>query len=241
MVTTHPKWRNRINFGSIVVGSINSRRCLAKFKTACCGTEGTEIERRRRLANGNASYLESQLANFEGFHMATGTSNVGGEYEFSDQQNQLIGNLSRKMALVGFVAMLFGVFQMVNGVMSLFASPQPEKVLAAAKEAGMSETQQKKLEQALESHGWLSPWRVTAIIYAIMGLFLLMVGMWTQQSAAGFAGIVVTKGQDIHRLMDALGALYKKYSLIYSILLAAAIVTLISFGFTLYRLWSHSK
>lgn len=173
--------------------------------------------------------------------MASDNSNVGGEYEFSDAQNVLIGNLSRKMALVGFVAMLFGVFQMVNGVMSLFASPQPEKVLAAAKEAGMSEAQQKKLEQALESHGWLSPWRVTAIIYAIMGLFLLMVGMWTQQAAAGFAGIVVTKGQDIHRFMDALGALYKKYSLIYSILLAAAIVTLISFGFTLYRLWSHGK
>src|SRR5262249_40233084 len=28
-------------------------------------------------------------------------------------------------------------------------------------------------------------------------------GMWTQQSAAGFAAIAATRGQDIRRLMDA--------------------------------------
>ena len=41
-----------------------------------------------------------------------------GEYEFNESQNQLIGNLARKMGLVGFVLMLFGGLQLFNGIMT---------------------------------------------------------------------------------------------------------------------------
>jgi hypothetical protein len=170
--------------------------------------------------------------------MASETPTSGSEYEFSDDQNRLFGNLASKMALVGFAAMLFGGLQMINGIFSFFTPHHPEKVLAAAKEAGLPEAKIQQLEKTLSSDRWLSPITIAALVYALTGLFLVLVGVWTQQSAAGFAGIVVTKGQDIRRLMEALGALYKKYSLIYTILLVAAIASLISFGFALYRLWS---
>ena len=48
---------------------------------------------------------------------------------------------------------------------------------------------------------------VSALAFAVAGLFLLLVGLWTRQAAGGFAAIVLTKGKDISRLMDALGGI----------------------------------
>ena len=170
--------------------------------------------------------------------MSSSNSGTAAEYEFNDEQNRLFAGLARKMALVGFVAMLFGGLQMVNGVFSLFTTRNPERVLAAAKEAGLPEARLQQLEKASTSDGWINPLTASSLGFALGGLFLFLMGMWTQQSAAGFAAIAATRGQDIRRLMDAVGALYKKYSLIYTILIVAAIVSLISFVFALYRLWS---
>lgn len=170
--------------------------------------------------------------------METENAPAYGEYEFSDEQNRLLGSLARKMALVGLFVMLFGGLQLVNGVVSFFATRNPERMLAAAKEAGMPEANLQQLEKALTSAGWLSPIAASSFAFALAGLFMLLVGIWTQQAGAGFAGIVNTKGQDIRRLMDALGALHNKYSLMYTLLVTAAIFSLISLAFTLYHLWS---
>jgi hypothetical protein len=167
--------------------------------------------------------------------MATGTMSTRGEYEFSGEQNQLIGTLARKMAMVGLALVLFGALQMVNGIMSLITTRNPERVIAAAKEAGLPAEKVQQLEQALASAGWLSPLTVSSIAFALGGLLMLVMGFWTQQSAAGFAGVAHTSGQDIRRLMDALGALHKKYNLIYTILWIAAIAALISIGFSLFH------
>jgi hypothetical protein len=165
------------------------------------------------------------------------TENTAGqvEYEFSSEQDQLIGSLGRKMALVGFAVMLFGGLQMVNGVFSLFATRSPDRVLAAAKEAGLPESNLQQLEKALTSERWLSPMAATSLAFAITGLFMLLIGIWTQQAGVSFAGIVGTKGHDIRRLMDALGALHKKYSLMFALLWIAVITSLISFAFALYH------
>ena len=53
----------------------------------------------------------------------------------------------------------------------------------------------------------------------------------------GFAGIVQTKGKDVSRLMDALGALHRAYGLIYWIMLIAAIISLTSLALSLWQSW----
>lgn len=159
------------------------------------------------------------------------------EFEFNDSQNQLIGSLSRKMALVGFVMIFFGLLQMINGVTTLFMTRNPARILAAAKSAGMTAEQLGTLEKSLAGGFSSSPLAASAVAFALAGLLLLMVGLWTRQAAGGFAGIVLTKGKDISRLMDALGALHQKYTLIYSVLLAAALLSLLSLAITLWHSW----
>lgn len=168
--------------------------------------------------------------------MAMENTGNQGAYEFTGDQDRLIGSLARKMGLVGFALMLFGGLQMVNGIVSLMATSlmatrSPDKVLATAKEAGLPEASLQQLETALTSQRGLSPLAATSIAFAATGLLMLLIGRWTQQAAAGFAGIVGTKGQDIHRLMDALGALHKKYGLMYTLLWLAVITSLLSFAF----------
>jgi hypothetical protein len=169
--------------------------------------------------------------------MAAVTSNPAGEFEFSESQNQLIGSLARKMAVVGFVMTFFGLLQMFNGITSLFLARNPDRVITAAKQAGVSDEQLGALREALSGGFWSSPVTASAIAFALAGLFLFLVGLWTRQAGVGFAGIVLTQGKDISRLMDALGSLHRKYGLIYSVLLAAAIVSLVSLVFTLWHSW----
>jgi hypothetical protein len=160
-----------------------------------------------------------------------------GEFEFNDSQNQLIGSLARKMSLVGFVMIFFGLLQLFNGVTYLFMSRNPDRMIAAAKQAGIPEEQLGTLKQALSGGFWSSPITISAIAFALAGLFLFLVGLWTRQAAGDFAGIAFTKGKDISRLMDALGSLHRKYGLIYSVLLAAAIVSLLSLALSLWHSW----
>ena len=159
------------------------------------------------------------------------------EFEFDDSQNQVIGSLARKMSLVGLVMVFFGILQIINGVATLFMSRNPEHVIAAAQKTGMPEAQLNALKEAMSGGFWSSPIAASAIAFALAGLFLFLIGMWTRQAAVGFAGIVLTKGKDISRLMDALGALNRKYGLIYTILLWAAIVSLLSLVFSLWHSW----
>jgi hypothetical protein len=160
-----------------------------------------------------------------------------GEFEFNESQNQLISSLSRKMGLVGFVMIFFGLLQMINGVTALFISRNPDRVISAAQKAGMAEEQLSVLKQDLSGGFWSSPITISALAFALAGLFLFLVGLWTRQAAGGFAGIVLTKGKDISRLMDALGALHRKYGMIYSFLLAAAIISLLSLAISLWHSW----
>ncbi len=162
------------------------------------------------------------------------------EYEFNDQQNALIGDLARKMGLVGFVFLLFGALQLANGLMTFIGGRSPDRVLAAARKAGLSAEQMQQLEIAVADGGWFTPFTAAAISFALAGFLLLLVGTWNQQAAGGFAGIVLTKGKDISRLMDALSALHKKYSLMYNIIMVFAIFSLISLGVSLFHWFKGS-
>ncbi len=169
--------------------------------------------------------------------MSSGPIDSTGEFEFNESQNQLLGSLARKMGLVGFVMIFFGLLQMINGVASLIMSRNPDRVIAAAEKAGMAEEQLTVLKEALSGGFWTSPVAISSLAFALAGLFLFLVGMWTRQAALGFAGIALTKGRDISRLMDALGALHRKYGLMYTILLTAAIISLLSLVISLWHNW----
>ena len=168
--------------------------------------------------------------------MSTPSASVT-EFEFDDSQNQLIGSLARKMGLVGFVMIFFGLLQMINGVTSLVMSRNPDRVLAAAEQAGMADEQLEVLRKGLAGGYWSSPIAVSSLAFALAGLLLFLVGLWTRQAAHGFAAIVVTRGRDVSRLMDALAALHRKYGLMYTILLVAAIISLLSLVMSLYQSW----
>jgi hypothetical protein len=165
------------------------------------------------------------------------SSTTSSEFEFNDSQNQLIGSLARKMGLVGFVMIFFGLLQLLNGVSSLIISRNPERVIAAAKQAGMSDDQLSLLSKSMSGGFWTSPLAMSSLAFAIAGLILFLVGLWTRQAALSFAGIVLTKGNDVSRLMDALGAMHRKYGMIYTILLTAAIISLASLAITLWQHW----
>jgi hypothetical protein len=170
--------------------------------------------------------------------MSSPSTALTGEFEFDESQNQLIGSLARKMGLVGFVMIFFGLLQMINGISSLIMSRNPERVIEAAQKAGMPEGQLGVLKQALSGGFWSSPITITAIAFALGGLLLFLIGLWTREAATGFVGIVLTKGKDVSRLMDALGALHRKYGMIYAMLLAAAIISLASLVMSLWHFWS---
>jgi hypothetical protein len=160
--------------------------------------------------------------------MSSPPDGPAGEFEFSQSHNETIGGLARKMFLVGLVMIFFGALQMINGVTSLIISRNPERMVEAAEKAGVPPEQMEALKRTMAGDFWASPLTTAAIASGVSGLLLLLVGVWTRQAAAGFSGIVRTQGQDISRLMDALGALNLKYGMIYYSILIAAILSLIS-------------
>jgi hypothetical protein len=141
------------------------------------------------------------------------------------------------MGLVGMVLIFFGALQMINGVSALFMSRNPERMLAAAEKSGLSAEQISGLKQALADGSWSSPLVASALAFALAGLLLLLVGVWTRQAAGGFARVAYTKGSDMSRLMDALAALNLKYGLMYYMILAAALMSLASLLVGAWHAW----
>jgi hypothetical protein len=124
------------------------------------------------------------------------------QYEFTSNQNQLIGSLGGKMRLVGLVMMIMGICTLVMAAMIAIG--------------GQSEAKLKELPQA-------TFWSIVGY-YVIAGLFYLLLGSWTRSSGGSFQQMVSTRGQDISRLMDALGSLHKIYSVLYILCIVAIIL-----------------
>lgn len=159
------------------------------------------------------------------------------QYEFDSAQSTIIRDLSRAMALVGLVMILFGVLQIFNGVMTVIAARNPAATLKAAREAGVPDDKVKQIEQAMTKDGFASPLTMGGIAMGLAGLVLLIVGAWTRQGAMSFALVANTSGQDINWLMRGLNALRKIYGLQYAFLVAAALMMLASFLASLYFRW----
>jgi hypothetical protein len=124
------------------------------------------------------------------------------EYEFTGDQNQLLGSLGGKMRLVGLVMLIMGFCTLL--------------MAALIAVGGQSEPKLKELPPA-------TFWSIVGY-YAIAGLFYLLLGSWTRNSGGSFQQIVSTRGQDMSRLMEALGSLHKIYTVLYVLCIVAIIL-----------------
>jgi hypothetical protein len=140
---------------------------------------------------------------------------AGGSYEFTPAQNDLISGLASKMRLVGLVLAIFGVLNLLNAVLVqvAFAQLTSDQVPVEVKE---------QLGQLGQRERW-----VLTGYFAIAGLVLLMVGVWTRSAGGSFHKIVATTGRDVGHLMDGLGSLAKMYSLIATALIAGILAYLV--------------
>ena len=155
------------------------------------------------------------------------------EYEFTPPQSDVIRSVARKMGAVGLLILLLGILHIVNGAYSAYtAYRNPDKVLDAIKNHVPSE----KFDQvkAALTTGGISPFVITGLTMALFGLIFVLFGWWKQQAAASLVAVADTRGQDISRLMNAFGSLNKAYSLIYNLMLLAAVLFIVSLVVSLF-------
>jgi hypothetical protein len=158
------------------------------------------------------------------------------QYEFTQQQNSLIGGLAGRMGGVGLFLVVVAILNLLVSVLVIVAIyraklPQSyvDAVLEKASEAAKTDvgTQLSKLPP--DNHLW-----GVAIGSAVNGLIYLLIGVWTRRSASSFKKIVDTRGNDITHLMDALSALNKMYTLLYTLIIIGLLALLASAGLFVY-------
>lgn len=164
----------------------------------------------------------------------------GRQYEFSQDQNTLIGSLASKMSLVGLFMAVMGVLQIIVAllvVVAIYRDKIPANWVAKSKEYMeklpadvKSQADQYSLDKLPPKHHL---WGI-ALNAGVVGLFWLMMGTWTRSSAASFQQIVATQGQDISHLMNALSSLHSMYALIYTLLIVTLLCSLALLGLSIW-------
>jgi hypothetical protein len=166
---------------------------------------------------------------------------TGRQYEFSQDENVLIGSLASKMSFVGLFANIVGVINILMALLvigAIYSDKVPESWKAKSKEYidKLPEEYKKQAEEL--SVDKLPPknhlWGI-ALNTGVVGLFYLLMGTWTRSAAASFKQIVATQGQDISYLMKALDSLHSMYSLVYTLLVVTLIAGLVFLGLALYQ------
>ncbi|MFO0880281.1 MAG: hypothetical protein U0840_23290 [Gemmataceae bacterium] len=166
---------------------------------------------------------------------------TGPQYEFSQEQNQLIGGLASKMSLVGLFAVVVGIVNLAMALLAIaaiYSDKIPDTWKAKSKEY-IEQLPAEYRKQAEElSVDKLPPrhhlWGI-GLNVGTVGLFYLLMGTWTRSAAASFRAIVETQGRDISFLMKALDSLYSMYSLVYTLLMVTLIFGLVFLGLALFH------
>jgi hypothetical protein len=147
----------------------------------------------------------------------------GQQYEFSANQNQLIGYLSRRMNVVGIFLILIGLGVAVLAVISLLPllgnvpelpSQVPPEMLDAFR----------RYEQY--ARGNREPLYYGSLAGGLQALILVISGVYVRRSANSFRRIVNSEGRDISHLMDALVSLRGLFGILYSLLLLALMLAM---------------
>ena len=138
-------------------------------------------------------------------------------YEFSDEQNKLIGGLAAKMRFVGLFAVILGVLNLLMALLVVAAvyrdripadwKSKTKDYVEKAREKLPEDVRKQADEYSLDKlpandHLW-----GIAIGTGASGLFYLLLGIWTRSASQSFRKIVDTRGNDIRNLMNGLGAL----------------------------------
>jgi hypothetical protein len=166
-------------------------------------------------------------------------------YEFSADQNRLIGSLAGKMRFVGLFAVVLGVLNLITALLvvaEVYRDRIPAEWKAKTKEY-MDKAREKLPEDVRKQSEEYSLDKLPAnnnlwgvvIGAGATGLFYLLLGVWTRSAAGSFQKIVDTQGSDIRHLMDGLESLHHMYSLLYALLVIVLLAGLLSIGLTLYR------
>jgi hypothetical protein len=168
--------------------------------------------------------------------MSTGSP----QYEFTEEQNRLLGSLAGRMSFVGLFCVVVGISNILLALLvvgAIFRNQVPAEWKSKTAEYMKklpddvrSQAEKYSLEQLPANH-YL--WGV-AINGAVVGLFYLLLGTWTRSAASSFQRIVDTKGNDIAHLMRALSSLYSMYSLIWTLLVLTLLAALLGLALTVY-------
>jgi len=158
------------------------------------------------------------------------------EYEFNEQQNQLIGGLAGRMRGVGFFHVFIAILNLLVGiavVIVIYRAKLPQDYVdtVVSKVGQAAHTDLKKQLETLPPDNHL--WGIV-ISCAVNFLLYLMIGLWTQNAGSSFQKIVETRGSDVSHLMDALSSLNKMYTLIYTLILLSLLVLIVGLGLVLY-------
>lgn len=113
-------------------------------------------------------------------------------YEFTKDQEEIVGDLAGKMGFVGAFLLALAVLGAVQVVIVAIRAPAEFK--------------------GLNRVDWFTA--VNSLIYGL-------VGAWTMRASGAFAAVVLTTGWDVEHVMIGLGSLRKMYSLLYWMLMAA--------------------
>ena len=144
------------------------------------------------------------------------------QYEFTEDQNKVLGDLAAKMRLVGLFLMLVALVSFLLAaalLLFVFRDRLPTEVVAKIPEEA------RNLVAPLSNQLW------GIIIYAaVTGLIFLLFGMWTRFAASGFQKIVDTKGNDIDHLMGAVGSLRSMFTLLHTFIVVGFILLLVGLG-----------
>ncbi len=147
-------------------------------------------------------------------------------YEFTREQNELIGDLAGKMRLVGLIGVVLGILNLLSALLLLlfvFQDRLPADMLQR-----IPEEVRKQMPPTAYLWGYL-------LQVAAVGLIFLLLGVWTRSSASSFHQIVDTSGRDISHLMEALDSLRRMYALLYSLIVVTLLVFLVGLGLQLYH------
>jgi hypothetical protein len=155
------------------------------------------------------------------------------QYEFTQEQNSLIGSLASKMGFVGLFFVIVGVINILIAilvVLAVFRDRVPQKWVDQLPAESKAKFEEQKDKLPPNNHLW-----GIAINAGVVGLFYLVMGAWTRSAGASFQKIVVTQGSDISHLMNALSSLHSMYALVYILLVVTLLVGLLGLALTLYN------
>ena len=165
--------------------------------------------------------------------MSTGPAR---EYEFTQEQNNLIGALAGRMRGVGLFLIVLALLNLLLTVLVvavIYRAKLPQEyvntVVKKVSEATRTDVEKELANLPPDKHLW-----GIAIFSAVNFLIYLLVGVWTRQAAGSFRMIVDTQGNDISHLMSALAALNRMYTLIYTLIVLGLLLFLAALGYLLY-------